>query len=99
MNPLLTFLLSRLDEDEKAIKDRDMQFPIHFVGCWYYNNNLDAYSKCDCDEDGRASKRALVDIAAKRALISSFNGNDQEYIISLLAGVYVDHPEYSPHLA
>jgi hypothetical protein len=88
------FLSARLDEDENAIKNREWNLPIHFPGCWYYDNNLDINAHCDCDEDGSASKKALAEIKAKRSAAECLTGRDRDLIIAILSVPYADHPDF-----
>lgn len=73
------FLLEQLAVDEASIRNRDRTRPIHFSGCYYYENTLDSNWHCDCDEDGEASKKALLDIQSKRELLARF-AEDEEVI-------------------
>lgn len=93
MSKLITFLRERLAEDEKKIVERDSMAPIHFVGCYYYSNTLDAGYYCDCNEDDTdANTKYLDDIKSKHQIIDACRSMIN--VLLLLAYPYRDHPDY-----
>lgn len=94
MDSMELFLSARLDENEAAIKSRDLNLPIHYVGCYYYDNSFDAGLRCDCDEDGRASAFFLAEIKAKREVIECLTQPDRALLVAILSVPYSDHPDY-----
>lgn len=97
---LMEFLGAMLDRDEAAIKGRDMQQPIHFVGCYYYDNTLDSGRWCDCDEDGDASRRYLAGVDAARARLRLYDAVEMAdpataaTLRKIEALPYADHEDY-----
>jgi hypothetical protein len=92
VSKLITFLRHRLTEDAEAVRLRDLNLPIHFVGCWYYSNNLDAHIECDCNEDDRAAKKYIEDIRSKHKIIDICRNMPD--VLLQLALPYKDHPDY-----
>jgi hypothetical protein len=92
VSKLITFLRQRLTEDAEAIRLRDLNLPIHFVGCYYYSNTLDAGLHCDCNEDASAEKKYIADIHSKHKIIDRCRNMPD--VLLLLALPYKDHPDY-----
>lgn len=98
MSALITFLRERLAEDEKKIRERDTSLPIHFVGCYYYSNTLDAGYYCDCEEnDMDATSKFLDDISSKHKIIDRCRTIPE--VLVLLAHPYREHPDYASALS
>jgi hypothetical protein len=100
---LTDFLLARIAEDEATIRNRSDSAPVHYVGCYYYNNSIspDEWSAkhCDCAEFADPVPRQLAECEAKRRIVDLTQhgcGDDYERVQRALALPYADHPDYRP---
>lgn len=95
------FLMARYAEDEAAARDRAFDAPIHSVGCFFYEHEIEprrwTARDCDCSPEARA--RVLADVMSKRRIlhlctVSRLRVADQ--MLKILASPYGNHPDCKP---
>jgi hypothetical protein len=85
---LTEFLLARIGEDERGVREGMPDRLAHWRPSDPYHYD-DEYSDVTM-----SCGRALVEIEAKRSLIASWPETHFQYFLRVLAAIYADHPDY-----